>query len=338
MSVLISHDSALEYWRSVPPQIDTSTEIPTPLPSTEYSTTARDLAAFDAAAYGITQKPLHVLGGNDVRRSSAADVKPHTCSLAHLPPSSVRALEPHVYVSGPELAFAQMSRSLGEMGAALLGFELCGDYSHFSAPISGFYDRPALTDTARMAQVFSQLKGLYGLTSAQQALRLVIDGARSPMETVLACMLSFPARLGGLAFAKPKLNFEVPFSGTASKLAGTKCCRVDIAWPEQRIGFEYNGAAYHQDAEKDRRRTEALQSTGWTIYVIDMARITRYSELAKYAALIEEKVTKQAGASAPLSARKVLLDRLLGMTRFGWGMNSVLFGVPVPTGTVQTHL
>ncbi len=159
MSVLISHDSALEYWRSVPPQVDTSTEIPTPLPSTEYSTTARDLAAFDAAAYGITQKPLHVLGGNDVRRSSAADVKPHTCSLAFLPPSSVRALEPHVYVSGPELAFAQMSRSLGEMGAALLGFELCGDYSHFSAPISGFYDRPALTDTARMAQVFSQLKG-----------------------------------------------------------------------------------------------------------------------------------------------------------------------------------
>ncbi len=338
MPVLISHDSALEYWRAVPPQVDPSTEVCAALSVAHYSTTAADLAAFDAADYGISGVPLHVLGGKDVRRSSAADVKAHVCALESLPDAAVRAIAPEVYVSAPEFTFAQMARRLGEIGAALLGFELCGDYSHFSAPISGFYDRPALTSTARIGEVFSLLKGFYGLSSARGALRLVIDGARSPMETVLACMLSFPARLGGFSFEAPRLNFEVPLDDAAARLAGLNRCRIDVAWPDQLVGLEYNGAAFHQDAEKDRRRAEALRRMGWSIFTVDGSCITTYRELTKVVSLLEGTVPHRADGRAPAAAAKVLLDRLLAMTRFGWGMNSVLFGVPVPAGAVQVHL
>ncbi len=338
MPVLISHDSALDYWRAVPPQVDTSTEVPAPLSVAEYSTAATDLAAFDPADYGISRTPLHVLGGKDVRRSAAANVKPHTCALASLPASAVRAIAPQVYVSSPEFTFAQMAWGLGEVGAALVGFELCGDYSHFSAPISGFYDRSAITSTEQIAQTLAQLKGLYGLSSAQRALRLVIDSARSPMETVLACMLSFPVRLGGFSFEAPQLNYEVALDETASRLAGLYRCLIDVAWPKQRVGLEYNGAAFHQDAEKDRRRAEALRSMGWSIFTVDAGNITSYRGLTKVVGLLEGTVPHHADGRAPVSAAKVLLDRLLGMTRFGWGMNSVLFGVPVPAGAVQVHL
>lgn len=338
MPVLISHDSALEYWRAVPPQVDPSTEVATPLPTAEYSTTASDLALFDAADYGISRVPLHVLGGKDVRRSAAANVKPHTCALATLPGSAVRAIAPQTYVSTPEFTFAQMARGLGEVGAAVLGFELCGDYSHFSAPVSGFYDRPALTSTAQIAGALAQLKGFYGLSSAQRALKLVIDGARSPMETVLACILSFPARLGGFSFEAPRLNYEVALDESASRLAGLNRCVIDVAWPDQRVGLEYNGVAFHQDVEKDRRRAEALRSMGWSIFTVDAANITSYRELIKVVGLLEGTVPHRADGRAPASAAKVLLDRLLGMTRFGWGMNSVLFGVPVSAGAVQVHL
>ncbi len=338
MPVLISHDSALEYWRAVPPQVDPSTEVRAALPVARYSTTAVDLAAFDAKDYGIAGVPLHVLGSKDVRRSSAADVKAHTCALASLPVAAVRAIAPDVYVSSPEFVFAQMARRLGEVGSALLGYELCGDYAHFSAPISGFYDRSALTSTARISEVLSQLRGLYGLSSAQVALKLVLDGARSPMETVLTCMLSFPARLGGFSFEAPKLNFEAPLDDAAARLAGLNRCRIDVAWPDQLVGLEYNGAAFHQDAEKDRRRAEALRRMGWSIFTVDGSGITSYRELAKVVSLLEGTVPHRADGRAPAAAAKVLLDRLLGMTRFGWGMNSILFGVPVPAGAVQIHL
>ncbi len=338
MPVLISHDSALEYWRAVPPQVDSSTRVTAPLSVAEYSTTAADLAVFDSVDYGISRTPLHVLGGKDVRRSSAANVKPHTCALASLSGSLVRAIASEVYVSTPEFTFAQMARGLGEVGAAVLGFELCGDYAHFSAPVSGFYDRPALTSTTRIADAFAQLKGFYGLSVAQRALKLVIDGARSPMETVLACMLSFPARLGGFSFEAPRLNYEVSLDETASRLAGLNRCLIDVAWPNQRVGLEYNGAAFHQDAERDRRRAEALRSMGWSIFTVDAAKITSYRELTKVVSLLEGTVPHRVDGRAPASAAKVLLDRLLAMTRFGWGMNAVLFGVPVPAGAVQVHL
>lgn len=338
MPVLVSHDSALEFWRSVPAQFELSTMVGDSLSAEKYSTTARDLTEFDAADYGITRKPLHVLGGRNVRRSVAADVQPHTCALASLPANTLHAIAPRTYVCGPELTFALMARPLGELAAAVLGFELCGDYSHFAAPVSGFYDRPALTDTARLATALKNLKGLYGLSAAESALKLVLDGSRSPMETVLACMLSFPARLGGISFETPSLNFEVHLDDAASQLVGLAHCRIDLAWPDQKVGFEYNGAAYHQDAEKDRRRAEALRRMGWSIFTIDIAQITRYSELARYVALVEGTVPHRPDGRAPTYAAKVLLDRLLGLTRFGWGMNSLLFGVPVPAGAVTVHL
>lgn len=43
---------------------------------------------------------------------------------------------------------------------------------------------------------------------------------------------------------------------------------VDFANPVAKVAIECDGAAYHLDADKDRRRDERLQALGWTVYRI----------------------------------------------------------------------
>lgn len=40
---------------------------------------------------------------------------------------------------------------------------------------------------------------------------------------------------------------------------------LDIAVPELKLCFEYDGSYWHQDAEKDRIRDEVLERYGWTV-------------------------------------------------------------------------
>lgn len=44
---------------------------------------------------------------------------------------------------------------------------------------------------------------------------------------------------------------------------------VDVAVPMFKLGFEYNGAYWHQDKEKDRLRIESIENEGWNVVEID---------------------------------------------------------------------
>lgn len=41
---------------------------------------------------------------------------------------------------------------------------------------------------------------------------------------------------------------------------------VDFANPVARVAFECDGAAFHQDKEKDARRQAEIEDMGWTVY------------------------------------------------------------------------
>jgi len=47
--------------------------------------------------------------------------------------------------------------------------------------------------------------------------------------------------------------------------------RLDFAWPDLRVGAEYDGLDWHSGPEtlvRDRRRSSALQEVGWSIVPI----------------------------------------------------------------------
>ena len=260
-------------------------------------------------------------------------------NLSMFPQELLVRISEETYAAGPELAFVQMAPKMSLLGAIVLGYELCGTYSHFASMVSGYYDRPPLTSTARIGEAICQLKGLYGLSHAERALAWIRDGSASPMETVEACRLSFPRSAGGEGFALPELNYEVLLDPSAQKLAGTRLCRIDLAWPEQRIGVEYDGSAYHVDAAADRRRREALAHMGWKVFAVDLTHLKNKSEHNKLVSVLIGEIPQLERAfkeSAAVEAE--LLDRLLAATRLGVGMEAALFAKGVPKGRYRLHV
>ena len=287
---------------------------------------------------GIVAKPVHVLVGTGAPRGKSSQIRTHWINLEEIPPGLALRTSGDVLVAGPELVYALLGRSLSPMAETLLGYELCGCYSQFAKMVSGFYDRPALTSAGALGSALDALAGVPRLGRARSALQWVADGARSPMETVVACELSLPAELGGLGFQKPCLNYPVALDEAASRIAGCQTCYVDLAWPEVRRGFEYNGAAYHTDAARDQRRREALAHMGWTLNVVDLDHMHDHGLLMASVALVEDELPRQPGGGASKKASADLHRRLLKGTRYGKGLEAALFGVTVPHGTVQLHI
>lgn len=338
MPVILSHSSVLELLRAVPPQVRMYPHVTEPLRLADISTNPRELRSLDVRPFGIRRGPVHVLVSKTAREIQASDVRTHHFGPAVMPGGLLLELSSGVYAVGPELCFIQMARQSSLVGAVVLGCELCGRYSHFSEMVSGYYERPPLTSVERIGEAVSALPGLYGVSRASEALRWVRDGARSPMETVLAAELFLPGRHKGLAFVSPELNYEVRLDDAAAAITGTKGCSIDVAWPGVRRGVEYDSLEFHLDPEKDLRRKEALEHMGWTINTIKLDQMADHAALMRAVALFEGAVPRQPGGPASEEEVAELHQRLLRATRCGMGLERALFGVPVSHDAVRVHV
>ena len=338
MAIVISHNSSLELLRAVPPQVRLYPRVGEPLSLEQISTKPRELAGIDLRQFGVSRTPVHVLVSKDALRIKASGFATHHFGLETMPGGLLLELAPGVYAAGPELCFIQLARTTSLVGAVVLGYELCGEYSHFSEMASGYYERPPLTSVERIGAAIEAVSGLYGVNRAREALRWVRDGARSPMETVLSSELFLPGRHSGLAFERPELNYTVQLDEVASAITGTTSCSIDIAWLGPRRGVEYDSQEWHLDPARDLRRKEALEHMGWTINTIKLDHMANHDELMKAVALFKDEVPRQPGGPASAEEVAALHRRLLHATRCGVGLEGVLFGVPMEHGSVKLHL
>ena len=345
--MLLSHNSSLECLRTIPPQVEILRRTTMPLSLDDVVPTRNELLHLAPEEFGIAQIPLHCLFSADARRSEASRIQTHTSCLDALPAGAACELAVGRYVCGPEMTFIQMASVSSLVGAVVLGHELCGRYSHFGRFISGFYERPPLTSVEQIRHVIDALSGMgirSGVEHAREALRWVRDGSASPMETVVSCMLHLPCRMGGFGLVAPQLNYEQQLDDAARTIAGKDYCAVDTAYVykidgvDHKEGLEYDGKDYHRDADADRTRREALAHMGWTIYVVVVDDMTSYLRIKDKVALLD-KVPRQRGSEI-VNERlgRDLLKRLLRATRFGVGLDAVLFGVKVPRGMVKVHI
>ena len=344
MRLFVSHSSALEALRSVPPQVNRIKKFEESVPVPELLCDSRKILAMRLGEAGIRQRPLHILVPRGTPGGKSQDIRRHQTSLPVVPSGLAWELEvpglesDKVLVAGPEFVFAQQARSLSVVGLVVLGYELCGCYSQFAARVSGFYDRPPLTTARAIAGALDALADMRGISRAREALAWVADGARSPMETLVACELSLPVELGGMGFERPCLNYPVELDEMAARIAGRRICYVDVAWPGVRRGLEYNGAAYHADTSADQRRREALAHMGWALNVLELEHMRDHDLLMAAVALFADEVPHQMGEASKPEGSTALHQRLLAATRFGMGLEPAFFGVPVPKGAVRMHL
>jgi very-short-patch-repair endonuclease len=117
--------------------------------------------------------------------------------------------------------------------------------------------RCTVEDVGRIADRYP---GARGITSLRAALNLVDGGAESPKETELRLLL---VRDG---LPRPTTQIKV----------GKR--RIDMGWPDLKIGVEYDGGQHWTDPRthaEDIERLEFLASQGWIIVRVSARQLHR---------------------------------------------------------------
>jgi hypothetical protein len=108
---------------------------------------------------------------------------------------------------------------------------------------------------ASLIEIAEQRERWPGLRQFKSVLALCDAGAESPMESRLRLVLV----LGGLP--RPVTQCTVRTGD------GVFVARLDLAYPEKRLGIEYEGDQHRSRGvfQQDLRRLNALQACGWTV-------------------------------------------------------------------------
>lgn len=291
MFTFISHNSSRAYWLTrrhdgggLPIACDVSLA--------DATASAREVRRAIVALRG--RNPLHAALGQKLDilvpssngRHPCADVRMHLCKRS-LPEGSFVALSPDVLVASPELCFLQMAESLDVLGEVVeLGFELCGTYAFGPDGRTLAGSRPPLTSVARIAGYLDRCAGVRGVAKARSALRWVMDGSASPMETLLAMELGMPKRLGGRGFPPFVVNRRIELLDEhLRRLAQRSRVYVDLLFEHQGLCLEFDSFEHHggrEEYDNTQARANALRSMGLRVNSItygQVASLARFDDL-----------------------------------------------------------
>jgi very-short-patch-repair endonuclease len=115
-----------------------------------------------------------------------------------------------------------------------------------------------------------------GCRRARAAAALADGLAASPPETRLRLLLH-------------RSSLPTPVAQHRVERNGRFAGRVDFAWPDRRVGLEYEGGWHTTRLPDDRRRIEALQAAGWRVLFVTAADLYRPEQLiARIAAALAQ--------------------------------------------------
>ena len=218
------------------------------------------MLADDMMRNGIYEGPYHLLVSRSYRGYKRDDIVLHIANNT-LPPRALIKISRSLYVTSPELTFIQIAANEkpDEVELALIGFELCGTYVLDNSWDGCTYTDASLTSVLKISRMIDALSGYAGIERSRKALAHVADGSNSPMESVLAMLVSLPTRMGGLGLGPIALNHPVVTP------LGPR--RPDILFTKHRVGLEYKGKEYHsiEAMGRDDRRQNKLVGSGITI-------------------------------------------------------------------------
>ena len=230
------------------------------------------------AGLGLRSRPVHLLVPDGTSTHRRDGVVRHRRSVG-LPRGALISLSPDVLAAGPELALCQLAARDDSdfVDVAQAAYELCGTYLLDQDPDSwkGFVNNDVSATTVRRIESMTRsLKGSPGVSKLRSMLPYTLDSSRSPMETALAMLFVLPQRLGGLGLKGAVMNHSAV--GTERK--------IDLAFPNLKVGLEYKGKLYHtiEQSGRDDRRQNELASRGWTILNVwheDLVEDALYSRL-----------------------------------------------------------
>ena len=285
--VFISHESALDFWRShdlsgaggikrtrrgslrestsniheIKPLLRSAM----PKSGKIYGARCDDSLLTCLSDLEITSLPLHVMVSSADKRRKWSGMVTHLYKTP-LPEDSFCKISDYVYVSSPELTLCQMATVLSPVDLLELCLEFCSGYALDPESERGFIDRPALTTSARLRTYVNHFKGRRGAKAIKAILPYVIDDSASPMETKVLMLLCLPSRLGGQQLPLPQHNVAIPITERAKSHTKRMHLVCDLWWEEFDLDVECDSTTHHSSESQlgiDSDRRIILDAMGY---------------------------------------------------------------------------
>jgi len=158
------------------------------------------------------------------------------------------------------------------------------------------YDHPQLTNTKELKTFTSRMIGISGYKKVSRAMRYILDGSASPMETMLVMLLTLPYKLGGYGLPAPELNKRISAGTEIKKRWGKAFYVCDLFWQEVNLAVEYDSDLYHTGAKRiasDSKKRLDLAMLGIDVITVTSIQIRNNTSFNSIAKLIAKKLQKQ---------------------------------------------
>ena len=267
-NIFLSHVSALACWAVVGHRgLDdrTRTDMRYPSTSVKNTTTILDLGLLQSKFMGMLPTPIDILVPSHKRTFKSDLVTCHLCTH-DVPPGGFRRLTDHIYISSPELTFVQLGTLLTDTQLALVGMMFCGTYA--IAPNQGreLIERQPLATLESLQAMVDSCKGVRGVNVARKALKMCVEGSRSPRESLIFLLSCCKSSMGSYELARPSINRQIELKPTGAAIVGTRNLAPDLCWYNKNTLAEYDNWDNHNSPRKladDDLRMEAFRQSGW---------------------------------------------------------------------------
>lgn len=316
MKLIVSHGSALEYWRYV-----STFRLPRPEPARIRTPGDRpsDAEILPLCARHALNPPLHLLVPKSERR-------PHTDNVVYhareelLPCGSLAFVEEGLFVASPELCFLQQAAEASFPEIVDLAYELCGTYTPSFACTDRSFGQDPETSIPKLEAFMGRAKGMRGVNQAKRALRYALPNSASPAETVLSMLLTLPYLSGGCSLSQPQLNYRIDPGKHARKNASQDYYKCDLFWEKTKLAVEYDSNLCHTGGNRisrDSKRRDELAGLNVTVVTVTTSQLFNFQEFNKVARtvakLLGERIQprNESFPTRQLELRSVLLAKLI---------------------------
>ena len=239
-------------------------------PLTSCAATSEALSMFNTTHPLYGGEPVCLLV-DDARNRRASSLIRCRCCTFDLPRRSFIELRHGLFATSPQLTFARLALGHSIPEIVNIGLDLCARYFTDLRTMRIETRESYLVTPAALRRYLEQAPGLRGSTKALKALRWVVPNSGSPMESKTWVLFRLPLRYGGFNIPFDAMNFDIK-AGRLAALTSQRNYSIDIVCSDNRsgrIGLEYDGAEWHTDASKDKKRRNELAALGWTVLPID---------------------------------------------------------------------
>lgn len=251
-------------------------------------------------------------------------------SSPELPARSIMKVAPQLFCASPELVLVQCAASSGLAGALALAYEFCASFSLHESDASdadgvqgrqtpGYAVSEPVLSRAALASFLARCPALVGKRTAEQAARYVLDGARSPMEAIMAAVFHLPRSQGGFGL-KLALNRRVDFDHDAQLVSTLPYAVCDALAIDAAATIEYNGPDHDAPSSRihDEQRKLGLEAMGITTLALNYRQLSDVTALEAVARLLYKRAGKRyRNRSAAYRVKQV---ELLNGLRVAYGL------------------